>query len=330
MRRAELGCGEEAPIRPVPNALLFVGLIGCKPPVEPPITSTTETAHTGQTTPAVSCENPPTRPLEQRDVPGRANEDITFDAQGFLVGADRGDTLWRTDSDGNQTLVIPNSGVNAGLRLMWWDGTLASAQYATGAIYRIDPNTASSELMVGGLGLPSGIEVGIDRAIWFGELANDRVQRYHPETDTLTVIAEGLLRPNGLTFNPTYDRLYVAATGENRIYAIDIDPDTSAVIGEPWVAVEGVGTGVDGLSFDECGNLYAGYWDRAKISRIDLDTGEEITLVEKPNQSFALGNWAWGKGAFGWDPHKIYVVKYGPAEVIEIDLGVGEKPRPTP
>jgi len=311
-------------------ALLFA----CTSQPTPPDVSTTDSARdTGtrtETTTSWDCDNLKTRPLDQEDFPGHANEDITMDAQGFIVGADRFRNLWRTDREGQTEMIVPDTGVNAGLRLMWWNGKLASASYVTDAIWEIDPETGATELMVGGLSSPSGIEIGADRAIWFGELNGNRVQRYHPESGELRLITDQLLRPNGLTFNNAYDRLYVAATEEGHIYAIDIDPQTSEVVGEPWIFVADAGHGIDGLSVDACDNLYAGWWAEARIERWNSEGSGYELLVDKPARDFALGNWVWGNADFGWSPTSIFVVKFGDAEIRRFELGVGEKSRPGP
>jgi len=318
--------------------ILIAFLMACQPDPEPERTrdtavdTTTTTPTSTPTTPATTwdCDNLISSPLVQEDFPGHANEDITMDAQGYLVGADAFRNLWRTDVNGQTSMILPDTGVNAGLRLMWWNGKLASASYVTDAIWEIDPENGATELLVGGLASPSGIEIGADRAIWFGELNADRVQRYHPESGELTLITDQLLRPNGLTFNNAYDRLYVAATEEGHIYAIDIDPLTSEVIGEPWIFVANAGNGIDGLSVDACDNLYAGWWAEARIERWNSDgTGYEL-LVDKPNKDFALGNWTWGNPEAGWSPTSIFAVKFGDAEIRRFELGVGEKNRPGP
>ncbi len=316
---------------------LFVLLLACRPEPDPAPErdSSVDTGPTSTSTPTTvstgwDCEDLPGRMLEQTDFPGHANEDITIDAQGFIVGADRFKNLWRTDVDGSSTLILPDSGVDAGLRLMWWNGKLASASYQTDAIWEIDPETGTRELLVGGLATPSGIEIGADRAIWFGELNGDRVQRFDPESGELSLITDQLLRPNGLTFNDAYDRLYVAATEEGHIYAIDIDPLTSEVLGEPWIFVANAGNGIDGLAVDACDNLYAGWWSAARIERWGPDGGGYELLVDKPARDFALGNWTWGNAELGWSPTSIFAVKFGQAQIRRFELGVGEKSRPGP
>ena len=273
------------------------------------------------------CAALPTAPFEQESFPAIANEDITFDASGNLVGADVFSNLWRTDLSGASSIVLPSSGVTAGLRLMPWDGTLASAQYATNAIYRIDPISGARELLVAGLSTPSGIEIGPDESIWFGELNGDRIQRYHVPTGTLFVVAEGLLRPNGLTFNRDFDQLYVAATDESRIYVIDIDPVSFEAVGEPRVFAENAGEGIDGLEVDACGNVYAAWWSQARIDRYGPDGSGPEPIAFFPEANFALGNFAWGDVTHGWDPETIFIVETGLGTVRSLRLGVGGKTR---
>ena len=273
----------------------------------------------------MDCSALPRSPLVSESIVGWANEDITFDLDGFLVGADNDQNLWRTALDGTQTLVLPNSGVRAGLRVMK-DGRIASAQYATGAIYAIDPATGSKELMVGSLEAPTGIETA-DESIWFTEIWGQRVSRYHVPTDTLEVLALGYEKAQGISFSPDYDRLYFAAIGEDRIYVMDTDPVTLDVISQPRVFAEGTGTSLDGLGVDICGNVYTGSWELARIERWTADGDGPEVLVNEPNAGHALGNFVWGVEEFGWDPLSIYVVETGAATVRRIELGVPEKPR---
>jgi len=279
---------------------------------------------------AADCDALPTGPFVLEPFPASANEDIGMDSEGFLVGADNSGSLWRTDATGERTLVLPASGIDAGLRAMWWDDTLASVQYGTNALFRIDPRVGSRELLLGGLWTPSGIEIGPDHGVWFTELNGDRVQRFDTRTGESTVIAEGIRRPNGLTLNRAYDRLYVAATDDDQIVAIDIDPTTRLPLGPPEVFVDGAGDGIDGLSVDACGNVYAAWWSRRRIERWDAQGGRHEVLIDDPGSSAPLGNFAWGAEAFGWSPTTIYAVVQGPGTVVAIELGVREKPRPGP
>ena len=274
------------------------------------------------------CAALPGAPVSE-SVPGWANEDITFDLDGYLVGADNDQNLWRTTVDGVSTVVLPNSGVRAGLRTLWWDGRIASAQYATGAIYLIDPATGSKELLIGSLEAPTGIETGLDESIWFTEIWGERVSRFHLPTGTLTVLAEGYEKAQGISFSPDYDKLYFAAIGEDRIYVMDVDPATMDTISQPRVFAEGTGTSLDGLGVDACGNVYTGSWELANINRWTPDGEGPDVLVNEPNAGHALGNFVWGVEAFGWDPMSIYVVETGAATVRRIELGVPEKPRPS-
>ena len=305
----------------LPSTLLWVlvavGATGCKEPVK------------HEPLPEAECDALPPGPLPSTPVHGHANEDITFDVDGDLIGADGAQNLWRAGSDGSKSMILPNSGVRAGLRSMWWDGRLASAQYATGAIYAIDPRTGSKELLVANLGLPTGIETGLDESIWFTEIASGRLQRFHVPTSTLTLVASGHGKLQGLSFSPDYDLLYFAAIEESRIYAIDIDPETMDALGEPWVFAEDAGNTTDGLGVDACGNVYVGSWMIARVYRYAPDGSGPEMLVDEPGADHALGNFAWGSEVGGWSPTRIYTVETGKATVRALDLGVREKPRPS-
>ena len=99
-----------------------------------------------------------------------------------------------------------------------------------------------------------------------------------------------------------HTQLYVAATGEGRIYVIDIDPDTQEPVGVPRVFVEDAGDGIDGLSVDACGNVYASWWSKARIERYTSEGEGPEVLVDEPGARFGLGNFAWGVEEHGWSP----------------------------
>ena len=129
--------------------------------------------------------------------------------------------------------------------------------------------------------------------------------------------------PNGLTFNPNFDILYVSNYGGTRtLFQIPFNADGSPGATKPWVT--GVGSGTfDGMAADECGNVYvADTGAGAKIIRISPDGKQVKTVISGPS-GVVLHNFAWGRGK-GWSEDKLYIASLYQG-LFEANLGVRGK-----
>ena len=91
----------------------------------------------------------------------------------------------------------------------------------------------------------------------------EAVYRIDPDSGSMSLVTDELVKPNGLCFSPDYKQLYVADTGENApkgIYRWDIANGKTLRGKKAFckMQIEGVGAGgSDGIRADEDGNIWA-------------------------------------------------------------------------
>ena len=89
-------------------------------------------------------------------------------------------------------------------------------------------------------------------------------------------------------------------------------------------------TNLTGLGVDACDNVYALDATAAAVLRIRPQDAAVEVLVEAGVDSVALGNLQWGSGIGGWDRETLYVLDVVGDRVVEIEVGVPDKPRAYP
>lgn len=127
------------------------------------------------------------------------------------------------------------------------------------------------------LNSPNDVVVKSDGSIWFtdptfGLLGNyegykaepeiePNVYRLDPSSGEATIVAEGVLGPNGLCFSPDEKILYVVESRgvpNRKILAYDVSPDGTAIANKRVHIDAGPGT-PDGMRCDIDGNLWCGW-----------------------------------------------------------------------
>jgi gluconolactonase len=132
------------------------------------------------------------------------------------------------------------------------------------------------------LNSPNDLVVKSDGTVWFtdpsygslqfppqpAELPNN-VYRYDPKTKQLTVVAPGLVMPNGIAFGPGEKTLYIIDSGAiqgprtyypylpHRIYLYDVAADGKSLTNKRLFANVAPGF-PDGMRLDDKGNVYVG------------------------------------------------------------------------
>jgi sugar lactone lactonase YvrE len=257
-----------------------------------------------------------------------ASEDLAFDHEGNLIGAQQGN-LFKSPYDGVSHLWVPGAGgFIAGLRATA-DGTIVYADNDTSTLFRIDPGSNVKQMVLSGLEYANGLEVDLKGYVYVAEQSGSRVRRVDPATGQFTILADGLTSPNGLSFSPDYRKLYVGSFGGGTITTIHVSE-----AGEPE-GVEllrgGIGGGaLDGMAVDACGNVYVCEFGPATIWRISPDGQTMIPIVELGQDTGWIPNMQWGSGVGGWDPMIMYVLDFSQNRVFEVPVGVPDKPRGYP
>jgi gluconolactonase len=139
-------------------------------------------------------------------------------------------------------------------------------------ITRLDRRTGEVETVVeNGLSSPNDVVVKRDGTIWFTDpiygylqgfrpepKLGDRVYRYDPASNRLTVVADDFDKPNGIAFSPDERVLYVSDNGEpHELLAFDVERD-GRLANRRQLAVS-TPEHPDGLKTDAEGWIYASF-----------------------------------------------------------------------
>jgi len=297
-----------------PSVFFDVG----KVPDMPPSDDTT-------TGPSVDCESIPRGPFPYTIKSGiYATEDFAFDDLGNLVGANAGN-LFRTQYDGTPQLWVPGAAVAAGLRATSEGMVVYNGSDNLSRVNEFD----APELILGGLAYPNGMDVDLDGFVYVAEQSGSRVRRIDSETGEFTILAEGLYAPNGVSFSPDYQTLYVGSFGGGTITAIHLNPDMTTDSVDLFYGSIGGGA-LDGMAVDACGNVYVCEYVAATVWRIPPDGSTIEPVVYLGGDTGWIPNMQFGSGYGGWDPLTLYVLDFGAGRVFEVPVGVPDKPRGYP
>lgn len=176
----------------------------------------------------VDCDNLPPLPAAYTIVDGPASsEDFVFDGEGRLLSVQQGN-LYATNKGETANLLIPGAfSYDTAGTLMLEGGDLVVADVEAGQLIRMTQDGVKTTL-VSGLSYPNGVSSDLSGFVYVSEHDAGRVRRVDPNTGEFTIIAEGLLNPNGLTFSPDYSRLYIGSFGGGTVHAVDLAPDGAA------------------------------------------------------------------------------------------------------
>ncbi|GDX82492.1 hypothetical protein LBMAG42_43030 [Deltaproteobacteria bacterium] len=83
----------------------------------------------------------------------------------------------------------------------------------------------------------------------------------------------------------------------------------------------GMGSWMDGLELDECGNLYAPNYSDRMLWRISPDGLTKTAMVTRSSTDYGHGV-TWGNGVGSWDDHTLYQPQpYASYHVREVEIG---------
>ena len=207
-----------------------------------------------------------------RSPSGMANGNA-LDKQGRLLTCEHFNRrVSRTESDGK---VVPLVSQYNGKRLNSPNDIIVKSD---GSIYFTDPP----------FGLPMIKEKGWEE---LQELGFYGVFRLSPDGNTLTLLVDDFVRPNGLTFSPDESLLYINDTERTHIRVFDVRKDGTITKGRLFAEVQGnivVGR-PDGLKVDRVGNVYCtgagGVW-------VFDPRGRHLGTISVPKKTT---NFAWGE-----------------------------------
>jgi DNA-binding beta-propeller fold protein YncE len=154
-----------------------------------------------------------------------SGEDFAFSADGFLISNDTNGNIMRSTRTGPVGIIVPDLIREAAGIAFLPDGQLMLAGVDEGVLYRIDTDTGSSEIVLGGLSYPNGVATDHDGWAYVAEHDRGTVRQVDPYTGDFTMIASGLTNPNGIAFDIDYKRLFVGSFGDGTVHAIPFNDD---------------------------------------------------------------------------------------------------------
>ena len=214
-------------------ALLLASLlIGCPPsPTDDDATgddddATADDDDAGDDDDSVDCSALEALPVQYETVSDIVSaEDFVFERDGGVLSIDPSGNLVRSVRGGGSSLVAPSVSTSdtAGISMLP-GGDIVVADVGAGAVLRITP-TGGVTTLLSGLQYPNGLEVHRDGWIAVAEHDGGQVRRVHPETGDFVILATGLTNPNGVSFSPDYQTLYVNSFGAGTLHAVTLTAD---------------------------------------------------------------------------------------------------------
>jgi hypothetical protein len=205
----------------------------------------------------------------------------------------------------------------AGKRLLWGNGnTQAKGSVGdvnpTASLFSVLPSTGGRKTISKSLGMANGIARARNGAIFASNALGEKLDRISPAGATQHGWAS-VHTANGLAVSPNGKYLFANQTlaVPSAIARIEIaDPSNVTT----WFTAEAPGVGgLDGLTVDEDGNLYAAAWLAGQIWKITPDH-EACILASGITQP---SNVAFGKGRTGFSKGMLYAVSFG-GEIVQI------------
>lgn len=243
-----------------------------------------------------------------------------FDAQGNLFVCNRWDGFVnRVRPDGECSQFVATGGKPNGARFHR-DGRLFIADIGRCEILAADPDGVLAVVVSGFEGEPllGPNDLIFDRhgVLYFTDPGLDkdepgRVFRWTPD-GSLTLLALGLLYPNGIALSANEDVLYVAETKANRVLRFPMKVDGTLDRGDVFVQFEQAARGPDGMAFGADGNLYIAERGTGAVMVVDPE-GKIVGRL--PAGGDLPSNVAF------WDT-SLYVTEDETAAVYRLDIGV--------
>lgn len=153
---------------------------------------------------------------------GFADAPCADGAGNFYYSDMRAPAVYRVDADsGMQTLIAkePVSGLMFGP-----DGLLYGCQGAQERVISIDPNNGAVEVVATGV-RPNDLVVSDDSRVFITETRAKQVTRIDLKTGAVTVVDEGINRPNGIALSGDGGTLAVSDSGGDSTWTFRVHPD---------------------------------------------------------------------------------------------------------
>ena len=277
--------------------------------------------HEASVTAHYTCASPPPEALSDTTLgDARAYHGIAFDAtDGTLIGFD-GSALLKSEHSGSRSVFVP--GVSGVEQIdMLPDGDFVYADNTNGALVRVSPSGDTSNIATG-LGYIYGVTVGPDGMVY---VTYTTIRRVDPDTGEVTVLydpgfSSSIGTAHAVNFNLDSTRMYIATIGYGTVYQMDLDANLDPT-SDPYEFATGLGSWMDGVELDECGNVYIADYSDSMLWRLSPDGSTRTAMVTRSSTSYGHGV-KWGNGVGDWDDKTLYQPEpYAGYLVREVEIG---------
>lgn len=349
--------------RPAHVALSVVALtLAC---AKPPVAEGAESSESSDTTAtggeSYDCADLPDPVIHQLNGPIGA-ADVAFDDQGNLIGSNTQDLFKATSANGQPALWVPGVASRAAVRQLS-DGRIAVVQEMFFRVLVFTPD-GSSAVLANDLVYPFGLIEDLEGNIYIGD--ESRIMRVDKDSGEATVWLETPdFSSRWMSFDRDDEGMFIGGRTPT-IYHVPInssgeagepvawgtlpipdspapppDPsdtgtsDTGDETGDETGETGGDETGgdgpltlVDGVGVDACANVYVAEFHSRSLYKIPAGGGEGELLVGWSEIDYGHGL-QWGSGIGQWSDTSLFLPQpYNNHNVVEVDIGVPQKPRP--
>ncbi|MFJ4831971.1 SMP-30/gluconolactonase/LRE family protein [Streptomyces sp. NPDC088747] len=179
------------------------------------------------------------------------------------------------------------------------DGRLYLTDYAQGRVVSLapdgsDPRTFFSGDVEGAQMNPDDIAFDEEGNLYISDSrglsenkAHGRIVRIDRTGRKVTVLAEGLASPNGVSFDDDFSGLWISELTQNRISYLGLDSSGAVVSQHTAIRVDGGIAETDSIAVDRSGNLYQALHGRPAMGVFDK-YGQRLSTVEIPGSTKGL------------------------------------------
>lgn len=204
------------------------------------------------------------------------------------------------------TIVGTAQGLEDGI-VMDHDGNLYISEYNGETVYKVTPGGTVS-VFADGFTNPNGLAFDDEGNLYVPSAQDGRISKVTPTGLVDQNFITGLTNPSGVTFNATYDTMYVAHYEISRISKVPMNDRTNIIT---WLTGSPL-DGPVGFTWDDNGVLYTGNFNDGTLVRLDADGTMTAIETVPPFMGFV----AYANG-------KVYTTSFSTHRIYEIDPATG-------
>ncbi|HOO57208.1 MAG TPA: SMP-30/gluconolactonase/LRE family protein [bacterium] len=192
------------------------------------------------------------------------------DGKLFTIDGVKGDIVEVVDDTTLKTIAGGFDGA-AGLAC-GHDGTLYAAGYDSGSVLMISADGKTKKVIASGFKTPNGIIAAADGTVYMSDSTSGMVYGISPD-GTVEKLLSGINFANGLSLSPDGKLLYIAQTTPHKVIVTLLSGKNR---GKKKTYASKLQM-VDGITFDDDGNLYACLFSSGEIAKVDREG--TITII---------------------------------------------------